>query len=168
VELGTPVIKTNYPIEVSITKDGKNKEHYRLIVKITPEKVIGRFKSIIKVPVLKPTGWKALEITVTGSVGATVNVIPTNISFSAINEKSIVKKFHLYLSGVKTAMEPELLTWSKIDGVKFKVDSMLGKVVTVIGEFSPDFIKSLSEKNEITFKFNYPATGPGIVSCKLE
>jgi hypothetical protein len=71
--LGEPVVECAYPMRASVKKEGAV---FKLVIEIDAGEKAGDLKALVKIPVIKPEGWKPVTITVSGKVGAEIAIIP--------------------------------------------------------------------------------------------
>ncbi len=166
VEFGEPAVDSNYPVKTVLSKKDNS---YFLDFEFTPEKAQGEMRSRIKIPAVKPEGWKPLEIVVSANVGFQLVTVPGRIVLpSAKPDNPVEKDFQLRFAGENKKLEADMLSFENPDGAGFKVVRIDGNVIDLKGTFSPVFIEKLAQKGNIPVVFSIKGAEPATLVLTSE
>jgi len=163
VELGKPIIQFNYPVKAEIRPDAGN---YKLILSLTPDKAKGDLRGKLLLPILKPTGWKNIEIRVHAKIGMDFKAVPSKLFFTESPE--LVKKtFQLRLMGAANPINARFIRWKEYKGVDIKLGEANSNTISMTATFSSDFIKMLADGPGFPLKFTYPEAEDALIECRF-
>lgn len=155
VELGAPLAECTYPVSLELKRED---EKYRLLFGFTPENGYkDDLNCKLKIPVLKPSGWKDIEITIAGKIGFSMFIIPSTLYLpEKVEDEITLAHFSIRIAGMKEVdLNPDMISWRKANGVDFSFGTSSGDTLPVTGIFTKEFIKGLTstETHEIEFTF---------------
>ena len=153
--LGEPVVECAYPMRASVAKDGAV---FKVVMEIDAGEKAGDLKAQVKIPVVKPEGWKPVAITVSGKVGAELAIIPAKLVPAGIDGTSRTRlAFQLrLLSPDGAALDPAKMKISNVDGATFELGKAEGNTLAAEALVSKELAEKIKEGKSVTAVFSYP------------
>ena len=182
VRLGEPVVKSNYPINVRLTQAAEGSKQYQLAVTMPATTNSGDLMCAISISVIipepdkdkpvdqwsVPTNQPPIALSLTGKIGADLNVVP-GIAHLSLSDEPVSRKFTLNVLGQRSReLNPGELLLPEQEGITYGVkqdDRKRGLLVTVT--FDPEFLKTLYAEEVIPLSFTVPGASSATVVCKI-
>jgi hypothetical protein len=153
--LGKPVVECPYPVKVSIAKDSAV---FKVTMDIETGEKAGNLKALVKIPVVKPEGWKPVVITVSGKVGTELAVIPAKLIPRDVDgtfQSRLSFQLRL-LSPDGGAINPAKMKISNVDGATFELGRIEGNTLSAAALLSKELAEKIKEGKTVTAVFSYP------------
>jgi hypothetical protein len=152
VEIGTPRIESEIQLKASV--DVVSENSFKLKIGILPSSSSpGRFSAKVFVPILKPEGWKPIEVNIAGFAGIELLASPAKIFIPASEMKHFEKSIELRVfSPEPIKLKPEDISFTAPKGVSVALSGEDGELVMAKITLGPDALKSLDKNSFIEFK----------------
>jgi len=165
VAFGKPKTESTHPMNVTLAAPEGN--NTTLSVQLLPTDKSGDIKCTVAIPIVNPTNYPPLKVTVTGKIGAELAILP-GIVYLPVSDEPVTRSFQVKLLGQRTrVLEPqEILAPERMDmtcrtGGK---DAQRGVNLTVV--FSPEFTRQLMADEVISLDFGAPEASSATLVCK--
>ena len=153
--LGEPVAECAYPIKVSVTREGAV---FKVVMEIDAGERAGDLKALVKIPVVRPEGWKPVAITVSGKVGAELAVIPAKLVPAGIDGTSRNRlAFQLRLLAPDGGViDPAKMKISDAGGATFELGKVEGNTLAAEVLLPKELAEKIKEGKSVSAVFSYP------------
>ena len=164
INFETPVIQSNYPIEIKFEK--KTKLQTMVILTIAPEGSKGKLQAAVTIP-LDSNVNNDLKLHLSADVGAALYAIPGRIKIPSITkrfEMSIQIKF----AGLdQDKIDPAKISWLPSDGIQLKTLGQVGDILNMHLSLSPEAIKRFTDRDQ-QVTINYPDAEPALCTLRIQ